>query len=239
MSDAAWVSLFSGGKDSAFALYEALEAGLDVGRLVTVHPTADSYLYHVPATGLAGLAAESMEIPLVEIEETAGSGHDAASRGDTEIEALEAGLADLKESERTQGLSGVVVGAIESEYQADRVAAMCRRLGIDMYAPLWHEDPFSLGTAMLDAHFEIRIIQVAARGLDESWLGRRLDANALDDLRSLHEEYGVHVLGEGGEFETLVTDGPHMSRPIQIEYSTQWDGTRGHLVVEDAWLGDP
>ena len=42
----------------------------------------------------------------------------------------------------------------------------------------------------------------------------------------------------GGEFETLVTDGPHMSRPIELEYTTDWDGTRGTIVVEDAWLGE-
>lgn len=231
-----WVSLFSGGKDSAFALYRALETGLDVGRLVTVHPTEDSYMYHVPATHLAGLAAESIGIPLHEIEETQGSGHESSARGDTEIEALETALRDL-ETELDGGLAGVVVGAIESEYQADRVEAMCRRLDVEMFAPLWRADPVELGTSMIEAGFEIRIIQVAAAGLDESWLGRTLDHAALEDLQSLHERYGVHVLGEGGEFETLVTDGPHMDRPIEIEFSTEWDGTRGHLEIESARLG--
>jgi len=48
-----WVSLFSGGKDSSWALYRALEEGLDVSRLLTVHPAGDSYMYHTPATELA------------------------------------------------------------------------------------------------------------------------------------------------------------------------------------------
>jgi uncharacterized protein (TIGR00290 family) len=95
----------------------------------------------------------------------------------------------------------------------------------------------ALAEEMLDAGFEIAIIQVAAYGLDESWLGRTLDADALAELQDLNSEYGVHVLGEGGEFETLVTDGPHMSRPIELDYTTEWDGTRGHIVVEDARLG--
>jgi len=89
---------------------------------------------------------------------------------------------------------------------------------------------------MLDAGFVIEIIQVAAHGLDESWLGRTLDADALDELEALNEEYGVHILGEGGEFETLVTDGPHMDRPIRLEYETEWDGTRGSVRITDAWL---
>jgi uncharacterized protein (TIGR00290 family) len=91
---------------------------------------------------------------------------------------------------------------------------------------------------MLDAGFEITILQVAAHGLDESWLGRTLDADALADLERLNEEYGVHLLGEGGEFETFVTDGPHMARPVVLEYETVWEGTRGYLDVTDASLGE-
>jgi hypothetical protein len=33
-----------------------------------------------------------------------------------------------------------------------------------------------------------------------------------------------------------VTDGPHMERAIELEYSIEWDGTRGQLVITDAWL---
>ena len=38
------------------------------------------------------------------------------------------------------------------------------------------------------------------------------------------------------EYETLVVDGPHMDRRIELEYETVWEGTRGWLEVEDAWL---
>jgi diphthamide synthase (EF-2-diphthine--ammonia ligase) len=41
---------------------------------------------------------------------------------------------------------------------------------------------------------------------------------------------------EKGGSETLVTDGPHMERAIRLEYETEWDGTRGTVRVEDAWL---
>jgi len=238
MSEGAWVSLFSGGKDSSFALYEALERGLPVERLVTVHPQGDSYMYHVPVTDLTALAAESVGIPLVDVRPDdfdAAEATDAGQQGDAELEPLEAALADLADD--LGGLAGVTAGAVESAYQADRVAGMCERLGADLFAPLWECDPEALAREMLAAGFEIRIVQVAAAGLDESWLGRRLDADALADLRELHEAYGVHLLGEGGEFETLVTDGPHMDRPIELEYATEFDGTRGRIRVEDAWLG--
>ncbi|QSG10800.1 Diphthamide synthase (EF-2-diphthine--ammonia ligase) [Halapricum desulfuricans] len=238
MSDGAWVSLFSGGKDSAWALYRALQAGHPVERLVTVHPAGDSYMYHVPATELAELAAESIGIELLAVEPddfAAEGAVDAGQQGDAELRPLEAALEALDER-LDSGIAGVTAGAVESEYQTSRIRAMCDRLGAELFAPLWQEDPVELAESMLDAGFEIRIVQVAAYGLDESWLGRRLDADALAQLRALNDEYGVHVLGEGGEFETLVTDGPHMDRRIELDYEIEWDGTRGSIRVEDARL---
>jgi len=233
MTEEVWVSLFSGGKDSSWALYQALERGLSVERLVTVHPDSDSYMYHVPATELAELAAKSIGIELVDVRPEAFSGTDSAARGDAELKPLERALADLAAD---LDIAGLTVGAVASEYQHSRVSGMADRLGVDVFAPLWQANPHDLAAAMLDAGFEIRIIAVAAAGLDESWLGRPLDADALAALGQLEAEYGVHPLGEGGEFETLVTDGPHMDRAIELEYSTVWDGTRGSLDIEDARL---
>ena len=237
-ADGAWVSLFSGGKDSSWALYRALEAGFDVRRLVTVHPTDDSYMYHVPATDLAALAAESVGIDLVDVEPDdfeAESAADSGVQGDEELEPLEAALADLQ-ADLEGGIAGVTAGAVESEYQTSRIQGMCDRLECDLFAPLWQEEPRELADAMLEAGFEIVIVQVAAYGLDESWLGRTLDREAIEELEALHEEYGVHILGEGGEFETLVVDGPHMDRRIDLEYERVWEGTRGRLRITDAEL---
>jgi ABC transporter with metal-binding/Fe-S-binding domain ATP-binding protein len=235
--DAAWVSLFSGGKDSSWALYRALERGLPVERLVTVHPEADSYMYHVPATRLASLAAESIGVPLVDVDPgdfEAAAATDSGAQGDRELDPLEAALRDLRDE--VGSITGVTAGAVESEYQTSRIETMCERLGADLFAPLWQEDPRTLAEEMLEAGFEIRLVKVAAYGLDESWLGRTLDQEVLADLEELNEEYGVHILGEGGEFETLVTDGPHMDRRIELEYETEWDGERGRLRIDDAWL---
>ncbi|WP_135828219.1 diphthine--ammonia ligase [Halorussus halobius] len=237
-TDGSWVSLFSGGKDSSWALYRALESGRDVSRLVTVHPDGDSYMYHVPATELAGLAAESVGIELVEVEPDdfeAGAAAESGAQGDAELRPLEAALRDL-DGELPGGIAGLTAGAVESEYQTSRIEAMADRLDADLFAPLWQREPRDLADAMLDAGFEIRVIRVAAYGLDESWLGRTLDAEAFAELAELNDEYGVHLLGEGGEFETLVTDGPHMDRRIELDYESEWDGSRGTLKIEDARL---
>ena len=236
-ADAPWVGLFSGGKDSSWALYRALEAGRPVERLVTVHPAGDSYMYHTPATELAALAAESIGIQLLDVHPPAfgdGPPEDAGARGDAELEPLEAALSDLREEWGRIG--GVTAGAVESEFQTARMRAMCERLGADLFAPLYGRAPAALADAMLGAGFEIVVVAVAAQGLDESWLGRRLDRDAFDELERLREAHGVHPLGEGGEFETLVVDGPHMSRRIRIDADPVWEGTRGHLRIESARL---
>jgi len=233
-----WVGLFSGGKDSSWAVYQALEDGLNVTRLLTVHPSDDSYMYHVPETQLARLAAESIGIELVEVDPgdlEATEAVDSAAQGDAELEPLEAALTELAAE---IDLAGVTAGAIESEFQTNRIQGMCDRLGIDLFAPLWQRDPEQLAADMLAAGFEITILQVAAYGLDESWLGRRLDAEAIDDLRELNDEYGVHLLGEGGEFETFVTNGPHMSQRINLEYDTEWNENSGRIRITDAALVD-
>lgn len=234
-----WVSLFSGGKDSSWALYRALEDDKPVERLVTVHPEGDSFMYHVPATELASLAAESIGIPLVDVrpddfDDGATAAEDSSQRGDRELEPLEAELSAL--ADELGGIGGVTAGAVESSYQTDRLEGLCDRLGAELFAPLWQQNPRELAEAMFTAGFEITIVSVSARGLDESWLGRTLDAEALAELERLNDEYGVHVLGEGGEFETLVTDAPHMDRRIELEYETTFDGLRGSLQITDAWL---
>src|SRR6056297_389259 len=137
-ADGSWVSLFSGGKDSSWALYRALESGLDVSRLVTVHPEGDSYMYHVPATRLARLAAESIGIPLVEVEPDdfeADHAEESGAQGDAELQPLEAALRDL-DAELPGGIAGVTAGAVESEYQTSRIETMADRLDCEVFAPL-------------------------------------------------------------------------------------------------------
>lgn len=229
-----WVCLFSGGKDSSWALYRALEEGLPVQRLVTVIPPGDSYLYHTPLIELTSLAAERIGIPHTikrpENFDLYAEDEDVSERGDRELKALESTL-DHVENE-LGFISGIVVGAIESEYQNSRFSRLCERYDADLFAPEWQtEDHRMLLETMIDAGFKMSIVRVSAGGLDKTWLGRTLDKNALTDLESVHNKYGIHLLGEGGEYETFVFDGPHMNNSITTELEATYDGVRGHLEV--------
>lgn len=243
--DGGWVVLFSGGKESSWALYRALEAGRDVRRLAIVHPPEGSHVYHAPALSVTRLAAQSVGIPVVDVgipvvdveppDVTADVDDTSRSPDDATIEPLESALRTL-DDELDGGVGGVVAGPVESEYQADRLRSMCDRLGCAFDAPLWRTDPRELLEAMIDEGLEVVVVEVTVPGFDESWLGRRLDRDALADLEALHREYGVHLLGEGGEFETIVTDGPHMSSPVAIEFEREWYDDWGRVRITDARL---
>ncbi|ELY56085.1 universal metal-binding-domain/4Fe-4S-binding-domain containing ABC transporter protein [Natronococcus amylolyticus DSM 10524] len=239
-SDGGWVALFSGGKDSSWALYRALEAGRDVRRLVAVRPPEGSHTYHAPATSVARLAARSIGIP------TADAGlpttdieppdlRPTPANGVEDLEPLEVALERLDDA-FDGGLEGVVAGVVESEFQADRLRSLCDGLGCDFLAPLWRAEPRELATAMIDGGLGIVIVEVSAPGFDADWLGRRLDRDALADLEAIRREHGTHLLGEDGEFETIVIDGPHMTRSIALEFEREWNGEWGRLRITDARL---
>lgn len=215
-------ALYSGGKDSTYAVYLAQQLGLEVTTLVTVLPQEASMMYQVPNVEWAGLSAEALGIPHVRVRSGEGE--------EEELRAMRQGL------ERAD-VQGVVVGAVASDYQFVRVNQVCDELGLWVYAPLWRKNPERLLREYVDAGFKILIVAVSAEGLDASWLGRVLDAETCDELTELHRTFGVHPAGEGGEFETWVVDGPNFALPIRVqEAETRWEGTSGTYLVRQASL---
>jgi ABC transporter with metal-binding/Fe-S-binding domain ATP-binding protein len=215
-------ALISGGKDSCFAIYKALQVGHIITDLVTIKPAnEDSYMFHSANIHLTGLISEACGIPLTS----------QISSGEKEKE-----LDDLKKALLPLKVEGIVVGAIESEYQASRVRCLCEELGLVMYAPLWHKDPESLLFEMIEC-MDIIIVKVAADGLDESWLGRHFDKKMIADLKELNRRYRVHFAGEGGEYETLVLNAPYYRKKIKlIESQKIWMGDHGVLKILEAEL---
>jgi len=68
-------------------------------------------------------------------------------------------------------------------------------------------------------------------------LGRKLDDQAIKDLEKLHEKHGVHIGGEGGEYESFVLDAPMFKKKIRIIHAhKEWDGIRGAYIIDSAEL---
>jgi len=216
-------ALFSGGKDSTYATYLAMQRGWDVTHLLSIVPEdRDSMLFHVPNLHLTPLLAKAMGLPLLQ---------ESASAGEAgELEALRRIFARVQ-------VDGVVVGAIASDYQHERVNRVAAETGLRVFAPLWRHDPRRLVRDYLAAGMEIVFSSVSAEGLDASWLGRRWDDGVVEDLLRLQDRRGVHPCGEGGEFETLVLEGPMFSKRVRVvRASPEWQGSSGVWWVTEARL---
>ncbi len=216
-------ALVSGGKDSALALYRALKQGYDVKYLVTMIPQRpDSWMFHYPNIHLVDFFAEAVSIPLVK-GETSGV-------KETELEDLKRLLANLD-------VDGIVSGAIMSQYQKKRIDKICQELNLKSISPLWQEDPKKLLDEIVGLNFEVLIIGVYAYGFDATWLGREIDQKAISDLIKLGRKHKISIIGEGGEYETLVLDAPFFKKRIQLIRTEEiWENHSGYLLVKKATL---
>ncbi len=206
-------ALFSGGKDSTYAIYKAMKKH-DVVCLITIKSeNPDSYMFHTPNINLTELQAESIGLPLLT----------AITKGQKEKE-----LVDLKnvieKAKELFKIEGVVTGALKSEYQASRVQKICDDLELKCINPLWQMNQEQEIKELIENNFKIMIIAVAAEGLNKEWLGRVIDKDALEELKKLKEKYLINVAGEGGEYESLVLNCPIFSKELVI--------TKAKKVVE-------
>ena len=215
--------LVSGGKDSALSLHRVLKQGCEVKYLVSMLPQReDSWMFHFPNIHLTNLFAETVGIPLVKAETTGIK--------ETELE-------DLKTLLATLDIEGVVSGATSSQYQKKRIDKICQELKLKSIAPLWHEDPLQLLKEIIELSFEVIIVGVYAYGFNESWLGRKIDLPTVNSLLNLNKKFGISLIGEGGEYETLVLDAPYFKRKIQLlQVEKVWEDDSGYLLVKKARL---
>jgi ABC transporter with metal-binding/Fe-S-binding domain ATP-binding protein len=221
-------ALYSGGKDSTFAISCAQEMGHKVACLITMHPIADdSALFHYPNSWVTEYLADAMQIPLTAFQVSGRSKED-------ELSALEEAIVQVKS---LYGIEGIVHGGISSNYQKQAFEHVCMRQGIATVAPLWNSDPERYITELVNRGFHIIIAGVSTMGLDEKWLGKQLDRESIAKLVSISKKYGFNLTFEGGEAETLVIDCPLYWKKLQINAATTyWDGQRGIFEIRDVAL---
>lgn len=200
------------------ALHKAAEQHDIVCLVGAIPENPHSYMFHTYNLHLIDAISYSLQIPIFKIP-TAGI-------EEQEVEDIERHLGVLN-------VDGIITGAVESEYQRSRFDRTCRNLGLELVAPLWHEDVNELMKEILE-EYSVIIVSASAMGLDESWLGKKIDENLLSKLQTLNKKYGVHIAGEGGEYETLVLDAPLFRERIVIKDSKkEWKGDAGFLEITD------
>ncbi len=207
-------SLYSGGKDSTFSLYLAEQQGHDIPYLVNIVPTdAASWIFHTPNLNTVPAMAEALGRKLI-------VGHSTGAE-DSDLQGMYDALEGLD-------IEGIVTGAVWSDYQWDRMNLVCGDLGLKLFAPLWRKDQDMVLREMIAAGVRAVIVGCFAEGFDESWLGRPLDTAAVADLVKLRGKYGISIMGEGGEYESLTLDSPLHRYPLQIAAAEKtWKGHAG------------
>ena len=205
--------LFSGGKDSVFAAEVCNLSGWEV-ELLTIEPAQHSTMFHHPNVKWCKKQAAAMGLPIKMVK----------ARGESEEEEL--GV--MKEALRKMRVDGVAAGAIESEYQKERVDRIAEELGMRSFAPIWRA-----GNALLSEqceYLESYVAAVAAEGLGEGMLGRKFDSDFVEYLRKLQPPVSPHL--EGGEGETFVASAPFFAKRLKIAgWKKSFDGSAGAAEI--------
>jgi predicted ATP pyrophosphatase (TIGR00289 family) len=214
--------LFSGGKDSVFAAFVCQSYGWDVS-LLTIAPAEYSTMFHHPNVKWCRKQAEEMGLP-IKFVRAKGEGEKrrkgSGAEGATEKDELNA----MKEALREMNVDGVAAGAIESEYQKERVDRIAHELGIASFAPIWRTGETLLSEQC--RYFETYLVAVAAEGLTEGMLTRKFDADFVEYVKKLKTPVSAHL--EGGEGETFVANAPFFRKGLKIrEWKISWDGASG------------
>ncbi|MBO5519996.1 MAG: diphthine--ammonia ligase [Candidatus Methanomethylophilus sp.] len=212
-------SLYSGGKDSSFSLYVAEQSGHEVPYLVNIVPQdRASWIFHTPNLNVVPTLAEAMGKEVI-----LGS---STGEEDSDMEGLRRALEGLD-------IDGVVTGAVWSDYQWDRMNLVCGDLGLKVISPMWRKDQDMLMEQIIDSGIRAVIVGCYAEGFDESWLGRPINHDTLKELKALRSKYGISIMGEGGEYESMTLYIPGFSHGFEIaEAEKEWKRNDGTLRVK-------
>ncbi len=221
-------ALFSGGKDSTFAIYKEKQKGNNIACAVTIFPKSDESMFlHYPNIDITKLQAKSMNIPHI---------FSQTNSNDVETEMQEIQKL-LEQAKKDYSIEGLVHGGILSKFQKERFENISSKLNLKIFSPLWQINQKEYLKDLLEAKFRFIITSVSSAGLDESWLGKEITTQDVEKLEKLAAKHGFNLSFEGGEAETLVLDCPLFSSPIKIiDSKKNWDGYRGRFEITQAIL---
>jgi len=216
--------LWTGGKDSALALYEAVQSGCHVCCLITFAPTNEDFLAH--PLPFIKLQAQALALP-----------HYVLPIREPFEEAYEKQLRWLRDELK---ITSVVTGDIaEVNGHPNWIRERSRPIGLKVHTPLWGRNRSSLLQQLLETKFKALFSCVKTRWLTEDWVGRELNAVAVAELRMIRERTGLDLCGEEGEYHTLVTNGPQFTRAINIQsYSRRTIDLLTYLEIHKSELFD-
>lgn len=195
---------WSSGKDSALALYKILqEEEYDiVGLLTSINTQYQRISMHGVRVALLEAQAKSIGLPLHKLE--------IPEMPTMEVydEVMKSKMLELQSAGVTHSVFGDIFLEDLRKYREEKLAVA----GIEGVFPLWKKDTSALIQEFLSLGFKTIVTCVNERYLDQSFVGRIIDEQFINDLPD-----NVDVCGENGEFHTFTFDGPIFSQPITFE----------------------
>ncbi|MFA5724982.1 MAG: diphthine--ammonia ligase [Candidatus Omnitrophota bacterium] len=195
------ISSWSGGKDSCFACYKAMQQGYDIKLLLNfVSRESRRGCFHGIESRLLKFQADLAGVPLVQREVS------------PDMQKYEAEFKTAVTELRGSDIGSMVFGDIYLLEHESWIERVCGDLKIKALEPLWNNSPENIIAEFLKAGFKAIIVSCKADIMGQEFLGRYIDQNLVEELK----KRGICPCGEKGEFHTLVVDGPIFSRPIKI-----------------------
>jgi diphthine-ammonia ligase len=212
------VASWSGGKDSCFACYKAIQEGHDVSQLLIMMSDPGKSNFHMIRSDMLDAQSQAIEIPIVKWTTTP----------DTYEQEFKKALLQMK----AKGVEGIVTGDVYDValHEAGWLERISKEVELTPVKPLWHRDTQQILNDFINDGFKATVVRVKNDLLGMEWLGRQVNNEFFDDLLKLGT---VDPCGEGGEFHTLVTDGPLFKKRIKILESEKTKlNSHGLLVIK-------
>ncbi|MCG2714082.1 MAG: diphthine--ammonia ligase [Candidatus Omnitrophica bacterium] len=195
------ISLWSGGKDSCFACYKAIQQGHEVVSLFNFTDTGSrNSLSH-------GLPFEAIH------KQITMTGFPFLQKAMPKVNYRQEFKSLIEEWKEKQGIEGIVFGDIYLEEHKDWIDKVCEELAIKPIMPLWKNDTADLINEIIEAGFKAMVVATNAKYLGKEWLGRQIDKEFIEDLSALRN---IDLCGEKGEFHTFVYDGPLFKEKVKF-----------------------
>ena len=217
--------LYSGGKDSTYAVDFAKEKGWDIRYLVSVKPSRkDCFLFHFATVEHTPKIAEMLRVKHILV------GCDVADP----VKEADIVRKVVEEQQKSEPVDAVVLGGTGlQETQLRSVQNALKPLGIEVFAAHAGLDHDKVMEEMTSKGYEFMITQVASDGLI-NWLGKKVNKENIKDLIADAQKYGFHAGGEGGYFDSLILDGPIFDKKLEVVGMEKVVEDRycGHVVLE-------
>jgi uncharacterized protein (TIGR00290 family) len=182
---------WSGGKDSCFALMQAIEKGYNPQVLLNVlNEEGKISRSHGIPSAILKRQAESAGLPI----------HMISSSWEEYEKHFTAALSIVKAQ---YSLEYAVFGDIDLQPHRDWEEKVCTNAGLTAVLPLWQQNRRELVMAMLNSGIETIIIS-CNEVMGERFIGKTITPVLVDELESI----GVDACGENGEYHTLVLNCP-------------------------------